>query len=121
MARKKGDGRGRLGGRAPGVPNKDNTIKTYLRQHSTDYFTPSIEELDDSGKPTGRLISQFDLDILSLEPQSRVDAETKLLKYHTPQMQATSVDVTVSDQNKTLTERLAALVAGEEIKNQDDT
>lgn len=115
MARKKGDGRGRLGGRAAGTPNKDKPLKTFLRQHSVQYFTPSIDEIDDKGKKTGRLVSQFDIDCKTLDPESRIDAEIKLLKFHTPQMQSTNVDMTIVDDNRTLTERLARLAAGENI------
>lgn len=115
MPRKAGDGRGRLGGRAPGTPNKDKPLKTFLRQHSVAYFTPSIEEIDENGKATGRMVSQFDLDISCLDTESRVDAEIKLLKFHTPQMQSTSVDMTIVDENRTLSERIARLAAGEDI------
>lgn len=115
MPRQKGDGRGRLGGRSAGTPNRDKPLKTFLRQHSVDYFTPRIEEKDDNGKKTGRTVSQFDLDCMTLDPVSRVDAEIKLLKFHTPQMQSTSVDVSVSDMNLTLTQRLAQLANGKDI------
>lgn len=120
MPRKAGDGRGRLGGRAAGTPNKDKPLKTFLRQHSVAYFTPSIEEEDEKGKKTGRLVSQFDIDVGNLDPASRTDTEIKLLKYHTPQMQSTSVDMTIVDENKTLSERLARLASGEDIAAQDE-
>ena len=120
MPRKKGDGRGRMGGRAAGTPNKDKPLKTYLRQHSIGYFTPSIEEKDEEGKNTGQLVSQFDIDCKCLDPESRVDAEIKLLKFHTPQMQSTSVDMTIVDENKTLSERLARLARGEDITSPDE-
>lgn len=120
MPRSKGDGRGRLGGRQPGTPNKDKPLKTFLRQHSVEYFTPRLEEKDENGKPTGRIVSQYDIDIKCLDPASRVDAELKLLKFHTPQMQSTSVDMTVVDANQTLVERLARLSAGEEISAPDE-
>ena len=38
-----------------------------------------------------------------------------LLKFHTPQMQSTSVDMTIVDDNRTLSERIARLAAGEDI------
>jgi hypothetical protein len=119
MPRKKGDGRGRLGGRSAGTPNKDKPLKTFLRQHSIAYFTPSIEE-EDNGKKTGRTLSQFDLDCMTLDPVARVDAEIKLLNFHTPKMQSTSVDVSVSEMNLTLTERLAQLASGLEISAESD-
>ncbi len=115
MPRKKGDGRGRLGGRQPGVGNKDKPLKTFLREHSIGYFTPNIEEVDDFGKKTGRMVSQFELDNKELDPATRIDAEIKLLNYHTPKMQSTSVDVSVSEMNLTLTQRLAQLASGIEI------
>lgn len=121
MGRKKGDGRGRLGGRAAGTPNKDKPLKTFLREHSLEYFTPCIIEKDEeTGQPTGRLLSQYDIDCAALDPADRVDAEIKLLKFHTPQMQATSVDVALTDVNMTLAQRLARLAAGEDINAQDD-
>ena len=120
MPRKAGDGRGRLGGRAAGTPNKDKPLKTFLREHSIDYFTPRIEEEDETGKKTGRMVSQFDIDCKSLDPVSRVDAEIKIMKFHTPQMQTTNVDVSVVDMNVTLTHRLAMLASGREITADTD-
>lgn len=119
MPRKKGDGRGRLGGRAPGTPNREKPLKTFLRQHSIQYFTPDKEERDENGKPTGRMVSQFDIDIAALAPVDRADAEIKLLKFHTPQMQATSVDLNIVEDNRTLSERLARLASGEDLTNDD--
>lgn len=121
MPRSKGDERGRLGGRIAGTPNKEKPLKAFLRQHSIEYFTPSIEEIDDSGKKTGRLISKFDLDAAALDPATRADAEIKLLRFHTPQMQSTAVDMTVADENKTLSDRLARLACGEDIAAPDET
>lgn len=120
MPRKKGDGRGRLGGRAPGTPNKDKPLKTYLRAHSLSYFTPDKPELDDDGKPTGQMVSQFDIDMAILDPANRAQAELKLLKFHTPQMQSTAVDMTITESNRTLTERLARLAAGDELAPDDN-
>ena len=61
------------------------------------------------------MVSQFDIDCKALDPESRVDAEIKLLKFHTPQMQSTSVDMTIVDENRTLTKRIVRLAAGEDI------
>ena len=115
MPRKAGDGRGRLGGRQPGTPNKDKPLKTFLRQHSLDYFTPSVKD-----SKTGGLISQYDLDMQMLDPKDRVSAELQLLKFHTPQMQSTSVDMTVVDNNRTLVDRLSRLAEGEDISAPSD-
>ena len=99
MPRQKGDGRGRLGGRAAGTPNKEKPLKTKLREHSLAYYTPDPD--------TG--MSQFDQDLAALDPHDRVDAELKLLNYHTAKMQATTVDMSLSDEKESLSARLAKL------------
>lgn len=81
-----------------GVPNKNKPLKTFLRSHSLDYFTPGDDGL-----------SAYDRDILKLDPKERVNAELALLKYHTAQMQATAVDVSVADEKVTFAQRLANL------------
>lgn len=114
MPRSANDGRGRLGGRTAGTPNKNKPLKAFLREHSLEYFTPKFDEVI-NGKKTGRLVSQYEKDLLDLDVANRVDAEIKLLKFHTPQMQATAMDVTLASANATLAERLARLAQGEEI------
>ena len=104
MPRQKNDGRGRLGGRTAGTPNKDKPLKTFLREHSLLYFTPDPE--------TGR--SQYDLDMEALDPHDRIDAELKLLNYTTPKMQATTVDMAITDDKQTLSSRLAQLAEEEQ-------
>jgi hypothetical protein len=78
--RKKNDGRGRLGGRVAGVPNKVTTdLKTWVA---------SI--LDD-----GR--EQFEQDLKALEPAERVRVYTNLMNYVLPKQQAANtqtVDLT---------------------------
>lgn len=104
MPRQKNDGRGRLGGRTAGTPNKDKPLKTFLREHSLLYFTPDPE--------TGR--SQYDLDMEALDPRDRIDAELKLLNDTTPKMQATTVDMAITDDKQTLSSRLAQLAEEEQ-------
>ena len=104
MPRQKNDGRGRLGGRTAGTPNKDKPLKTFLHEHSLLYFTPDPE--------TGR--SQYDLDMEALDPRDRIDAELKLLNYTTPKMQATTVDMAITDDKQTLSSRLAQLAEEEQ-------
>lgn len=99
MGRQKNDGRGRIGGRTAGTPNKEKPLKTFLRSHSLAYFIPD--------EKTGR--SLYDNDIMQLEPKERVSAELALLKFHTPLMQATAVDMSLSDSSHTLTDRLTEL------------
>ena len=111
--RKKGTPK--TGGRQKGTPNQDVPLKHSLRLHSISYYTPNIVD-----KVTGKLVSQFDLDIRELDPAARVDAEAKILKFTTPQMQSTSVDVTVVDADKTLSERLGILANGGDISSPSD-
>ncbi|MCH5225079.1 MAG: hypothetical protein J1D77_03730 [Muribaculaceae bacterium] len=114
MGRQKNDGRGRLGGRAPGTPNKENPLKGFLRAHSLEYFKPKSQtEADGSprkihiyieggeaktliladaeGKPL--IMSDFDVDMLQLKDVERVNAEIRLLEFHTPKMKSVDVDV----------------------------
>ena len=120
MGRHKNDGLGRFGGRQKGTTNKDKPIKTFLREHSTLYFTPNIEEVDIDGNPTGRMISQYEQDLKGMKPTDRVNAELQLLRYHTPQMQATAVDMTLSDEKSTISDRLMRLSEGEDIPSPNE-
>lgn len=114
--RKPGDGRGRLGGgRAKGQISKHVSLRNTLARHSEEYFQQNIELKDEEGNPTGKMISQYEIDIMQLKPSDRVRAEIDILKFHTPTMQATSVDLTTSEANTTLSERLTKLSTGEEI------
>lgn len=60
--------------------------------------------------------SKFDLDLLQCKPDDKVQSELTLLKYHTPQMQAVSADMTVKEANTTISMRLTRLANGEEIE-----
>lgn len=122
----------KTGGRKKGTPNKNNPIKTYLRDHSAAYFEPSLRvdrKLADSltpddadtpltperlaarlGVKVGDMVSRYDIDCATLSAADRVDAEIKLLNFHTPKMQNATIDMTINDdQSRSLEERLAAL------------
>lgn len=88
----------KTGGRKKGTPNADTPIKVLLKKHSLKYYTP-----DDSGQ------SQFDRDAEELSPRDRAMVEAKLLEFHTPKMQATSVDVSAPGAQLTIEDRLIAL------------
>lgn len=120
MGRKPNDGRGKLGGRAKGTPNANKPLKAFLREHSERYFAPTITEVDENGVPTGRIISQYEEDMKGMKPSERANAELTLLKFHTPQMQATAVDMNVTNANKTLSERLSNLADGAEIASESE-
>lgn len=144
MARQKNDGRGRLGGRAKGTPNKDNPLKGYLRAHSLAYFEPRVQTdpitggvreiqrqrlvqdeegnvykvidlipLTDhnSGHPLN--ISDFEADMIALSPNERVNAELRLLEFHTPKMKSVDVDMSVNGTVHTIEDRLRDLCGNE--------
>ncbi len=124
----------KTGGRQKGTPNKPNPLKEHLRAASTAYFepkpqantdgSPRIIELrtkegevystitlaDADGNP--RVISDFDIDMMMMEPKDRATIQEKLLRYHTPQMQSVSAEVSVSgDVTASIEQRLAQLAA----------
>ena len=124
--RQKGDGKGRMGGRQAGTPNKETSLKPYLRQHSEQYFSPVLtwSDLTDEKEQKRAFeafgegqFSRFDLHLLGMKYSEVVDAELTLLKYHTPQMQAVQADMAVKA-NKTLSDRLVRLAAGEDIPSE---
>lgn len=124
----------KTGGRQKGTPNKPNPIKEHLRAASTAYFepkpqtnmdgSPRIIELrtkegavystvtlaDADGKPA--IMSDFEIDMMMIEAKDRAAIHEKLLRYHTPQMQSVSAEVSLSaDITTTIEDRLADLAA----------
>lgn len=74
MARQKNDGRGRLGGRAAGTPNKvSGTLKEWL--------TSLIDKNRD----------QIEKDLQDLEPKERLQMMEKLMQYVIPKQAAQQV------------------------------
>lgn len=74
MARQKNDGRGRLGGRAAGTPNKvSGTLKEWL--------TSLIDKNRD----------QIEKDLQNLEPKERLQMIEKLMQYVIPKQAAQQV------------------------------
>lgn len=98
-----------------GTPGKDPDIKYFLRRHSAKYFAPKIPERDERGKPTGALLSKFDVDMESLDPQTRVQYEIAALKFTTPQMSSTSIDLSANDDTRSCITLLSRLAKGEEV------
>lgn len=62
----------------------------------------------------GEIFSQYEIDCISMRASDRAKAEIELLSFHTPKMQAISADMSVKA-NKTITDRISRLAAGEEI------
>lgn len=78
MPRQKNDGRGRLGGRAKGTPNKTtSTVKEWLTA------------LVDSNR------TQIEKDLKGMEPAERVKAIAQLLNFIVPKQQAVSIEATM--------------------------
>ena len=112
MGRKKNDGRGKTGGRVAGTPNKNKGLKAMLGDVLEAYLTPSIETKDKDGNKL--IASRFKMDFDGLDPDKRIKIAAEMLNYTIPKMQATAVDMTMGDRQRPLTERLAALVDGNE-------
>lgn len=60
-----------------------------------------------SGLPLN--ISDFEADMIALNPNERVNAELRLLEFHTPKMKAVEVDMDVHSSVITIEERLREL------------
>lgn len=122
----------KTGGRQKGTPNKPNPLKEHLRAQSMSYFEPkpqtnpdgtprkidfrdkdgnllnSVTLKDEDGKPL--FISDFEIDMMMMEPRDRATIQEKLLRYHTPQMQSISAELSSQqDVNITIEQKLKKL------------
>ena len=81
MARQKNDGRGRIGGRQKGTPNKTtSTIKAFIQDQWQKYQEDGT----------------FEADIKNLKPFQRILVMEKLAQYLSPKMKAVDLDMTLS-------------------------
>ena len=65
---------------------------------------------DADGNPL--VISDFDIDMMMMEPKDRATIQEKLLRYHTPQMQSVSAEVSLAGEiTTTIEQRLKDLAA----------
>ena len=124
----------KTGGRQKGTPNKPNPLKEHLRAQSTAYFEPkpqknidgtprTIDFLDKDGKIYNTvtlsdkdgnplILSDFEIDMMMMEAKDRATIQEKLLRYHTPQMQSVSAEVSLqAEVTTTIEERLKQLAA----------
>lgn len=93
----KNDGRGRLGGRQKGTPNKTtSTIR--------DSITMLLEEYHGSGK--------FSQDLSMLDPETRICVMEKYAQYVCPKMKSVDIDMTFSGTVHTIEDRLRELCGG---------
>lgn len=122
----------KTGGRQKGTPNKPNPLKEHLRTQSLAYFAPrpqtnvdgsprtlefrdkdgnvynKVTLKDEDGNPL--VVSDFEIDMMMMEPKDRAAINEKLLRYHTPQMQSVSAEVSLQgDVTTTIEERLKQL------------
>lgn len=127
----------KTGGRQKGTPNKPNPLKEHLRTQSLAYFAPRLQTnmdgsprtiefrdkdgnvynkitlKDEDGSPL--VVSDFEIDMMMMEPKDRAAINEKLLRYHTPQMQSVSAEVSLQgDITTTIEERLKQLAAENE-------
>lgn len=121
----------KTGGRTKGTPNKENPLKGYLRAHSLAYFEPK-PQTDVDGNPrkidftdkdgiildtvvlknadgSPRVMSDFDVDMITMDANERVSAELRLLEFHTPKMKAVEVDMDMRASVVTIEDRLREL------------
>ncbi|MDE5688647.1 MAG: hypothetical protein K2I18_08510 [Paramuribaculum sp.] len=129
----------KTGGRKKGTPNKENPLKGYLRAHSLQYFEPRVQTDPITGNPReiqrqrltedpeGNVykvidiipltdtkgnpvtMSDFEADMIALSPNDRVNAELRLLEFHTPKMKAIDVDLNAAATVHTIEDRLRDL------------
>lgn len=124
----------KTGGRQKGTPNKPNPLKEHLRTQSLAYFGPrpqtnmdgsprtlefrdkdgnlynTVTLKDEDGKPL--VVSDFEIDMMMMEAKDRAAIQERLLRYHTPQMQSVSAEVSLQgDVTTTIEERLKQLAA----------
>lgn len=124
----------KTGGRQKGTPNKPNPLKERLRAHSTAYFEPKVQTnadgsprtlefrdkdgllyntvvlADADGNPL--VVSDFEIDMMMMEAKDRAAIQERLLRYHTPQMQSVSAEVSLAGEiTTTIEQRLKDLAA----------
>lgn len=95
----------KTGGRKKGTPNKENPLKGFIRAHSLSYFEPKNVKFN--GKM--EVMSEFELDMAELAPDDRVNAELRLLEFHTPKMKAVDVDMSARVNVRTIEDKLSLL------------
>lgn len=129
----------KTGGRQKGTPNRNNPLKDILINHSSEYFSKRIQTdpitgsareiqrpilvMDSEGYvkkiietvpltgPDGfpLNLSDFEADMIALEPSERVAAELKILEFHTPRMKSQDINMEVNMGPHTIEDTLNAL------------
>ncbi len=137
----------KTGGRQKGTPNKSNPIKGILINHSAEYFSKRLQTdaisggareiqrarlvqetdgtirkvidtvplTDSNGFPLN--LSDFEADMLALDPAERMSAELKILEFHTPRMKSQDINMEVNMGPRTIEDTLASLCGEDEDEN----
>lgn len=66
------------------------------------------------------MMSDFEYDMSQLAPDDRVNAELRLLEFHTPKMKAIDMDVNANVNVLTIEDKLRALCGEDEEEDEDD-
>ncbi len=88
----------KTGGRKKGTPNKSTLL-------GKEVIVSLLNDYSNSGLMTS--------DFMALDPKDRLVIAERLMQYTMPKMQATAIDLTTGEKEKTIEDRLAEL-AGEE-------
>ena len=79
------------------------------------YFEPKNVKFN--GQPT--IMSDFEMDMAELAPDDRVNAELRLLEFHTPKMKAVDLDMSAQVNVRTIEDKLSVL-CGADTEDDDD-
>lgn len=111
----------KTGGRQKGTPNSPKPLKLKIQAISKRYLEPRIR-IDDPalaellGEEVGARVSLCEIDMAHMDPKDRAAMQEKLLRYHTPQMQSVSAEISLqAEVTTTIEDRLASL-AGQSSK-----
>lgn len=88
----------KTGGRKKGTPNKSTML-------GKEVIVSLLADYSESGLMTS--------DFMALDPKDRLVIAERLMQYTMPKMQATAIDISTGEKEKTIEDRLAEL-AGED-------
>lgn len=103
MGRQKNDGRGRLGGRGRGVPNREErkTTKASFQRITEKALQP------DPKHPEG--LSKFEQYLELLEPNEWINAMLKLTEFHTGRIKSVDMNLDSADHSLSIDAKLKML------------
>lgn len=111
MGRHKNDGRGRLGGREKGVPNREENklTKSAFRRITEQSLVP------DPSHPQG--LSKFEQYLELLEPNEWINAMLKITEFHTGRMKSVDMNIESADATLEIDAKLRLLAGEEDLDN----